>query len=517
MKVLEKIKKNKYLLSVGIIFILSVVSRLAFLSDRPLHHDEGMLSYFAWRLSHFGEYTYTPQIHSPILFYVQALLYLIFGARDVVSKVGPAIFGILLVMIPLFFYKLLGKRTAVFISLGFLISPIFLYYSRFLVHTTLVVVFWLLAVLFFALFFRNKNSIYLYLSSVSLALGFGTSETTYIFVAVALIFLLVSAIFSNLIKGLVFNIWDVCKKNYLDIIIALLIFVLVWCLIYSVGLTNPESLRRSMPILNDDSTGLGFWLAQHPKKLGGQPWHYYLILAIVYETLFVFGSLAFIIKFFKQKKMRTTFAFFVVVWAVGTLGVFSWAGEKFPWLFLPSLLPMVIATGIFLGSYWDKLKMVGKIFWVILAFWTAFVAFRLVYLLPSDTRELAVYVQTPDNFQNKIDKIIKECSDKSDKNCVLLDQKITWPLSWNFKDFSTLIATDNYSISSTTKYLIVGSESISNIKDIPDMSKEEVWIRDWWVPDKCRNLGCATKFLKYYFFREIWNDKGGYNVFIFSK
>jgi len=517
MKISRVLKKNKFIIVAVAIFALAVLSRFIFLSARPLHHDEGMLSYFAWRLSHFGEYTYTPQIHSPILFFLQAILYLVFGARDVISKVSPAIFGVMLICIPLFFNKLLGKKTAIFISLGFLISPVFLYYSRFLVHTAIVVAFWLLAVLLFASYLKNKRSLDLYLSAGALSFAFGTSETSYIFLTVIVLF----AVISLLVFGISRNFWrdlrDTFKNNYLDFIIAFLIFVLIWCLIYSVGLTNPESLRRSLPILSDDSTGLGFWLAQHPKRLGGQPWHYYLVLAIVYETIFIFGSLSFILKFLTQRGRKSIFDLFVIVWLVGMLGVFSWAGEKFPWLFLPSLLPMVFATGLFLGRWWDKLKIVTRTFWIILGIWSVFTAVRLAYFLPADTRELAVYVQTPANFQEKIDQITKSCKVENDKNCVLLDQKITWPLSWNFKEFSTLIVTDNYQIQPATKYLIIGSESISNIGNIEGMNKEEIWIRDWWVPEKCRGFNCVSKYLNYYFLRKIWNEKGGYGVFIFSR
>lgn len=511
MKLLEKINKNKYLLISIAIFLVAVASRFILLYDRPLHHDEGMLSYFAWRFSHFGDYTYTPQIHAPILFYVQGLLYLAFGVRDVVSRVGPAIFGVLLVMLPLFFHKLLSKKVAVFISVGFLISPIFLYYSRFLVHTTIAVVFWLLFVLLTRNYFRSQSPINLYFAFASLALAFATSETSYIFVAILAIYAV--ALFVIQREGFR-KLWIIFLKNYLDFITGALIFILVWSLFYSVGFTNPESLRRSLPILSDESTGLGFWLAQHPKRLGGQPWHYYLILSLVYELVFTVGSLGFIFKFFSQKK--TCFKVFVVVWLLGTLGVYSWAGEKFPWLFLPSLLAMVVATGIYLGENWHGLKVIAKLAFVVLALWIIFVAIRLAYFSPENTNELAVYVQTPNSFQERIDEITEDCQNSPDANCVLVDQKVSWPLSWSFRNISTLIVTDNYSVQPSTKYLIVGSDALASLKEPEGMTRETLQIRSWWVPDKCRQINCVEKFLKYFVSRETWNEKGGYEVYIFS-
>lgn len=511
-----KIKDNKYFFICLAITVLAIISRFIFLSAKPLHHDEGMLSYFAWRLSHFGEYVYTPQIHAPILFYVQALLYLALGVSDTISKVGPAIFGVLLVIIPLFFHKLLSKGVAVFMSVGFLISPIFLYYSRFLVHTAIVVVFWLLCILFFYQFIKKQRASDLYLSFAFLALGFGTSETSYIFVAaIALYFFCLALFFPKTSREYFTRWWKIFVNNYLDFITAALIFILLWSTIYSVGFTDPKSLHNSLPILNNESTGLGFWFAQHPKRLGGQPWHYYLMLAMVYETIFVFGSLGYIYKFLRNKK--TASDMFVVIWLIGSMVAYSWAGEKFPWLFLPSLLPMVFATALYLGRGWQKFNKIAKVCWIIAALWTSFVAIRLVYLSPADTNELAVYVQTPNNFQQKIDQIAKDCQDSLDTSCVLIDQNISWPLSWSFRTYSTLIITNNYTVSPNTKYLIIGSEDISSAKKPEGMKEESMQIRDWWVPDKCRGLSCIGKYLKYYFFRQTWNGKGGYDVYIYSR
>lgn len=517
MKVSAKQKTNsKYLIISALIVLAAIISRFVFLGDKPLHHDEGMLSYFAWRFSHFKDYCYTPQIHSPILFFVEGALYLMFGVRDVVSKVGPAIFGVVLVAIPLFFHKLLSKKVALFISAGLLISPIFLYYSRFLVHTSMVVVFWLLFVLSLYQYVKNQKAATLYLAFVYLALAFGTSETSYMFMAVFGLFAVALLVcFPRKSKIYFRNLWMIVKKNYLDFITGALIFVLVWSAIYSVGFTNPESLRRSLPLLKDESTGLGFWLAQNPKKLGGQPWHYYIMLALLYETISVFGTLGFIYKFIFGKK--NALKLFVIVWVFGSLLAFSWAGEKFPWLFLPSLLPMTVATGFYLGENFLAFKAYFKAFWLILALWTCFVAIRLVYFLPADTNELAVYVQTPSSFQDKINQITADCKETNDPNCALIDQKISWPLSWSFRNFSTLIVTDNYSVQPTTKYLLVGSESTATFKEPEGMKREVTWLRDWWVPDKCRGLVCAKNYLRYYFTRKTWNGKGGYDVYIYSK
>lgn len=81
MKRLKQINKG-WIVAGFVILVLAFLSRLVMLGAHPLHHDEGMLSYFAWKLATEGSYTYTPQIHAPVLFYVQAILFKIFGAAQ---------------------------------------------------------------------------------------------------------------------------------------------------------------------------------------------------------------------------------------------------------------------------------------------------------------------------------------------------------------------------------------------------------------------------------------------------
>jgi len=35
--------------------------------------------------------------------------------------------------------------------------------------------------------------------------------------------------------------------------------------------------------------------------------------------------------------------------------------------------------------------------------------------------------------------------------------------------------------------------------------------------DKCEKANCLGRYLKYYFLRQTWNGKGGYDVYIYSR
>ncbi|MCL5795521.1 MAG: TIGR03663 family protein [Patescibacteria group bacterium] len=504
---------NLYLLIILAIGLLAVIARFLFLNYRPLHHDEGMLAYFAWDLAKYAKYTYTPQIHGPILFYVQAIIFNIFGDSSAAVKMGPAIFGVILALIPFIFTKTLGKKRAIFISLLLLISWMFLYYSRFLVHTSLVVVFWFLVVFNLRDFFLHLKPINLYLTALFLALAFGTSETSYIFIAVLLSFILPFFIFNRA------QFFEYSKKfiqfvrrDPLVIINCLLMIILIWVIIYSVGFTNLKSLIISLPNPFDKQSGLGFWLAQHPVRLGGQPWYYYLILTIVYEPL---ALLACIWGLFYLPKNRSIFYLFLCWWTILTFLGFSIAGEKFPWLYLPSLLPLTIFAGYYLGGVWQKIKFFSKFLWLILIIFTMFISIHLVFFNSYNTKELAVYVQTPKYAEDRIMAVKKQCL--GTKDCVAIDSSISWPLSWHLKDMSSLIYPQDISSNTNSKYIFVGQDNLAKIHLDNNWKQESFYLRDWWVPQTCLKSDCINKFLKYFLFRQAWNSQGGYTVYLFSR
>ena len=514
MKLIKKINLKFVLISV-LILALFVLSRFLFLGARPVHHDEGMLSYFAYQLTASKSYIYTPQIHGPILFYLTALVFK-FSVSSAAVRVSTALCGIVLGLIALLGFRKESPRTAYAVAAMFLISPSLIYFSRFLVHTSIVIIFNLAFVLSLRNFFKTFKPLHLFLSAGFLALAFGTSETSYIFVAITVAFI---PILFLLNKKSFLEYWkkfcSYARVNLFDIFSAILIFAIMWLLVYSVGLTNIESLKISLPNPFSPGNGLGFWLSQHKVQLGGQPWFYYLLLSLVYEIVALFGFLIYLPRVFKQKK---PFELFLVWWTVGSFIGFSWAGEKFPWLFLPSLLPLVLSSGYFIGKYWQDTKRYLQIILAVLALWTVFVAIRLNYVGSYDTRELLVYVQTPKSFE-EVEQGIKQKCQGQGVECVVVDAKITWPLAWDFNGMNRL---EDFSQSSQiqadlTKYILVEPNSVVPDYINDNYTKTSVQLRDWWVPDKYKDLSSISDSLNYFVTRRIWNDKGGYNIDLYEK
>ncbi|HEV2238743.1 MAG TPA: flippase activity-associated protein Agl23 [Ktedonobacterales bacterium] len=93
--------------------------------------------------------------------------------------------------------------------------------------------------------------------------------------------------------------------------------------------------------------GLYYWLQQQQVARGGEPWYYYLLLIPLYEQLAVVFGLAGIVYTLRHP---TRVRLFLVYWFFGALALYSWAGEKMPWLVLHILLPLMLLAAIALAA-----------------------------------------------------------------------------------------------------------------------------------------------------------------------
>lgn len=121
----------------AILVVAAVVTRFWNLGYRALHHDESLHAYYSWGFS-TGEipYVHNPLMHGPFLFHANALIYQLFGVSDATSRFVPAAFGVLLVWLPWLLRgrNFLGPWGALATGYMLLISPAFLYYTRYIRH-----------------------------------------------------------------------------------------------------------------------------------------------------------------------------------------------------------------------------------------------------------------------------------------------------------------------------------------------------------------------------------------------
>ncbi len=114
------------------ILVLAVFTRFYDLDYRALHHDEGVHAYYSWRLFNGDGYEQEPWKHGPFMFFMQAAAFWIFGDSNQTVRLSTAFFGVVVCLMPLALRKELGRWGALTAALLLTISPMFMYFSRFL-------------------------------------------------------------------------------------------------------------------------------------------------------------------------------------------------------------------------------------------------------------------------------------------------------------------------------------------------------------------------------------------------
>ncbi|MFZ5916606.1 MAG: flippase activity-associated protein Agl23 [Chloroflexota bacterium] len=392
------------------LLLVAAVSRLWDVGARTMSHDEALHAFYSWRLYDGQGYLHTPVTHGPFLFHLTALVYALFGASDATARLAPALFGVALVGLPYLLRQWIGQWGAWLSGLVLLVSPTALFYARYIRHDTPMAVWSLLMVAALFQFMATRHPAWLWVGGLSTALALCTKEIALIFGFVGLTFLglawlrdrvrpAVGRRWGLLGWGAVLLLAGFCATTRMTSLAAggafkallpfaclalglllavlltiprlpaadgrwgsllaaserrvwrdvFLVGVLLFVLLHTTFLTNPAGLATGTV------GALSYWLAQHRVQRGGQPWYYYGFVLALYEFLpLLFGSLG-LGRFWlartawrAESRQTRDLVTFLAYWFLASLVIYSWAGEKMPWLTLHLVLPLALLSGWFL-------------------------------------------------------------------------------------------------------------------------------------------------------------------------
>jgi uncharacterized protein (TIGR03663 family) len=430
-----------------LLLLIAAATRLWDLGARTMSHDEGLHVYYSWRLYAGQGYVHNPVTHGPFLFHATALVYALFGASDATSRLVPALFGVALVGLPYLLRRWLGRLGAWLSGLMLLISPSILFYSRYIRHDLPVLVWTLLMAVALFQFMATRDRRWFWVGALATVLAVSTKEVALIFGFVGLTFLGLAWVRERLSLaarrrwrrlswggvvlltglsaiGLMVTPNDANRVAlpYLALALglllasvlaiprlpemdghwravlsavgrrtwrnALLVGALALVLLHTTFLTNVGGLLTGV------GGAVAYWLAQHGVQRGGQPWYYYAVTLGMYEFLpLLFGGLG-LGRFLLVRKAwqvetdeGRTFVTFLVYWLLVSLVVYSWAGEKMPWLTVHLVLPLVLLGGWFLdrtlsGAAWPDLIRRGALLLGCVLALLAYLAIMLLSLRP---------------------------------------------------------------------------------------------------------------------------------------
>jgi uncharacterized protein (TIGR03663 family) len=559
-----------------IVAILGVgfVLRIADLGSRALHHDESLDAWFSWRFLEGTYEGYDPVYHGPFRFFVTAGFYWLFDDSVETARLISVLAGTALIALPWLLRRELGVVGTGAAAVALAVSPSFLYYSRFAREDALTAAVALAIIVAIVAYVREPRPWLPSVMAALLAVSFAVKESTYLFVFMLATFLLtavaaqawrearrlepelpnrdvtwpclsaltmlgafivagnwfdsvfvllvlyglvligVALVFTRaaLVRGATLTdiplLGKLASVGLAPWLIALGVFVLSFEAYFTVWFTNGEDWTAGV------TDALRHWNEQQDVNRGGQPWYYYLYLLPVYEWLFL--GLAFVGSL--RVWRRRDFLGSLLVWlAFSSVVIYSYAGERMPWLALHMLLPVLLLAGMGVQVIWNRRRTpLGQVVAAVVALGllgTVVSSYHTNFTRDNDPRELLSQAgqATPDvpATVERYEELAQLSQAELDRPVrIAIDNASTWPWPFYLRDATVSYFDASDGEAPDSDIVIITSNNNSALSpQLTGYDSEFIRHRWWWVPDY--NGGWVSGWADYMADRtRLWNASG---------
>jgi uncharacterized protein (TIGR03663 family) len=362
----------------GALVSIAFAARIADLGSRPLQFDEGQIAFASYLLSAHGDYHYMPVLHGPLNPNLTALSHLVFGTVDIANRIPEALAGTILVALAFTLRRQLGRQGAFAAGVLLCFSPTLLYHSRFAREELILAAVTLGFVAVAAQLVARPRRWHVEALGALLALSFATKEATFLHVPI------------GIVAGLAW--WRLRGPERRGLHTPLIwwlsgtgVFVLVFVILFGQFGTHLSG------VYDGAITGLRYWANEHSLQRGGEDWFAYLILLVAYELpLLVLGMIGVV----WSLRRRHAFGTGMSVAAVLSLAIYSYAGERFAWLLVTTLLPLALLAGLGFAALWRSGRLLAIAVTAPLAAVLLWSDVQVQILRPNDPRELMTVAPT---------------------------------------------------------------------------------------------------------------------------
>jgi sugar lactone lactonase YvrE len=305
------------------------------------------------------------------------------------------------------------------------------------------------------------------------------------------------------------------------------LFFIPFIVLYSTFFTVPEGIVGGLVGL------LGYWSSQQSVARGGQPLYYYAFLLIpVYEFLPALGTMAAALIASTKKLWRSQsgqpflrpvsegifettaegsadevkllqpvpVAALLVFWSASSLALFSYAGEKMPWLTIHIAMPMILAAAWAFGWMieslpWGRLAAWGVrnyvrvavlAFFSLLALLTARTAFKAAYINYDYPFEYLVYAHGAP-YPKALFSQIEELSLRTTGGTgmvVAYDNNVRYPYWWYMRRYPNKVDFDESPTRAALQNALVIASGVENTAKLTPIVRDNYfqsnYMRLWW-------------------------------------
>ncbi|MCP4405611.1 MAG: TIGR03663 family protein [bacterium] len=271
-----------------------------------------------------------------------------------------------------------------------------------------------------------------------------------------------------------------------------------------------------------------FFYGQEALPLWMSPTHmedcFALILACYVLFIGLWGTIDFL------KKGETLSAFFTYWSAIGFL-IYSYAGEKVPWLFLHIMLPLFVLAGIFLrqlfqAQIWRRQGLGPKFFKVavisvgaIFCLYTLHTTIWLNYQNRANPVERIVYTQTSTDVL-KLLEIVEDIkfgigSEEAKKPIIAVQGNAVWPLHWYLRNYEGWYYPGDLA-GMGRPLAVIDPEKREEFRELfeEDYQEIRVKLREWWIPGE---NGTMKDWWKYFLYRDVFSPLGSSDMLLYVR
>ncbi|HSL17671.1 MAG TPA: flippase activity-associated protein Agl23 [Methylomirabilota bacterium] len=468
---------------------LSLALHLWALGERSYHHDESIHSHSAYNLLTNGIYRYDPTYHGPLLYYLVAGTYAVAGDSDFTARLPIALAGVLLVAVAFSLRRPLGGRAAWWTGLLATLSPLTLYYGRFLrmdilellTASAAAVAAWRAA--------RGSRSAWIWFGVFS-GLALATKENAYVTAALVVAVWGALAVVRGLGGALPATLGWLWQRRW-GVLAAVAASVVVAVPLYTVGFTHPEDWLFPY-------RAVSYWWDQHSiERVAGPHW-YYLPRLAAYEFLPIAAALAWAVR--RGRRMRLL-EWSLLLFGFASVAMYAYLGEKVAWLgvhqvwaFLPLAGLQLARTFGPLGRWWSRaLATAGLAATAVVTVSASFVTDEISPNL--ERAELISYVQTcPEVAALAAEGVA--LAREGHPTVAAVSGTAGWPLTWYWRQVPTWWSEPRPDL--RPPLVICEVEDQERFRTLlgPQYRGERIPRRAWWVLEHSRaTLGGVLRWL----------------------
>jgi len=491
------------------LLLLAAALHLAVLGERSYHHDESIHAKLSWDLVHRGAYRYDPTYHGPLLYYLTAATFLTLGESDFLARLPVAAAGILMVLVAWSLRRRLGERAAWWTGLLWTLSPLFLFYGRFLRMDVLEAALASAAGVAWLGILRHRRGAWWWFGLWT-GLAFATKENAYVTTALAG--------FSAGVVALVFGLrerlreaWAWTRARRVGVLTAVSVFVVVTVPLYTVGFSRAGDW--AFPV-----KAIGYWWKQHSIERVGGPWWYHLPRLGIYEFLPIGAALVWAWR--RRGRMRPL-EVFLLSFGLASVGLYCYLGEKTPWLGVHQVWAFIPLAGLQLartfgprGSRWGRV--VAAVALAATAVVSVTASFVLDEITPEARRvEALIFVQTCPELRAVAREGLELAGEGGAGARISVSGQAVWPLLWYWRDLGVWWSRPRPGMKPDLVVCDPGDEGDIRKDLVPGWERQRIPLRAWWL--MYQDLPSPVEALRYLVTRVPWSPIGSTDVVVLRR